>query len=194
MPALLAVGLVTAEVDNAYIIIVGISSISVIFYVITSAVQAEGDKQIRRLLLMPVSAVQAEWVQISLFIMYMGGLALIWAVTWLAAPSEPFTAMLLRVVTLNSTMSSWVFFFWACSDLNKTGMRVLKAVFPALVLIPLGGLIVLGYLYGFRLMLLPSFKGTNPVLLSEMTGTLLILAAMITAQYSFFLKRRTYFT
>lgn len=191
-PIALAVILVGTGVDIAYLIVLGSSTVAVIIYVVVSGVQAETEKQVRRVLLLPVSVQTAAFVQILLYLIFMAGIAAIWFLTWAAAPAEPLTDALLRIITYACTLNCWIFFFWAVSDLKYAGSRSLKIMFPATVALLLALLLVCGYQFDIRLVMLPSFTGTSAVGLSELAGTAVLMAGLISVQYRFFIRRRSF--
>ncbi|MBN2414324.1 hypothetical protein JXO52_00700 [bacterium] len=191
-PIVLALILVGAGVDIAYLIVLGSSTVAVIIYVVVSGVQAEAEKQVRRVLLLPVSVQTAAFVQILLYLIFMAGMAAIWFVTWAAAPAEPLPDALLRIITYACTLNCWIFFFWAVSDLKFSGNRPLKILFPLAVALLLALLLVSGYRFDIRLVMLPSFNGTTPVGPSELAGTMVLMAGLVTAQFRFFIQRRSF--
>ena len=191
-PVVLAVILISAGVEMAYGIVLGVSVIPVIIFAVSLGVNSDQEKRTRVLMLLPRNVKQIGIAQIITFLIFMGGMILILCLISILAPTESFSSALIRILTLFFTLINWIFFFWAYGDLAQKGGRHLRVIYTAAVMLVLALTALVRLEYGVTLLMLPRWSGDAQVLLPELLGTLGLAVGLIITEYNFFIRRKSY--
>ncbi|MFO7889847.1 MAG: hypothetical protein R6V04_05860 [bacterium] len=191
---LLAALLLLTGVESAYVITMGSSTIVIVIFCISLGVICDKEKQNRVLVLLPLKVNQIIITQIMLVLFLLGGMVIIWFITYMAQPAVTIIGAGVRIITFCSYLINWIFFFWIWGDLAYAGKYYFKVVFLFFIITFIITAVIIGSYFGISVISWFTFSVTNPETFFELISMVSLSVVLIIVEYKIFIQRKSYLT